>query len=101
MSMRVVYSNLELYRVLAQPNNGITRSPKQEHSAYIHAIGDLIQSVGVCIAGALIWWRPDMQVISMWRAKQKNETFGMKLDSTMKFQQRVGLGLGCTGCARF
>ena len=27
-------------------------------AAYIHAIGDLLQSVGVCIAGALIWMYP-------------------------------------------
>jgi len=27
-------------------------------AAYIHALGDLIQSVGVCIAGGLIWYFP-------------------------------------------
>jgi solute carrier family 30 (zinc transporter), member 2 len=26
------------------------------HGALIHAVGDLVQSVGVAIAGALIWW---------------------------------------------
>ncbi|KAL4446379.1 hypothetical protein ABPG77_003186 [Micractinium sp. CCAP 211/92] len=27
--------------------------------AVIHCIGDLVQSIGVCIAGALIWWHQD------------------------------------------
>ncbi|OQS06440.1 Cation Diffusion Facilitator (CDF) Family [Thraustotheca clavata] len=31
-------------------------------SAYIHALGDFIQSIGVCIAGALIWWQPTWQI---------------------------------------
>jgi zinc transporter 2 len=31
-------------------------------AAYIHALGDLVQSVGVCIAGGLIWWRPEYQI---------------------------------------
>ncbi|KAE8890411.1 hypothetical protein PF005_g17962 [Phytophthora fragariae] len=31
-------------------------------AAYIHALGDFIQSVGVCIAGALIWYKPEWQI---------------------------------------
>ncbi|RHY25217.1 hypothetical protein DYB32_008458 [Aphanomyces invadans] len=31
-------------------------------AAYIHALGDFIQSLGVCIAGALIWYNPAWQV---------------------------------------
>lgn len=31
-------------------------------AAYIHVIGDLIQSLGVCIAGALIWYNPSWQL---------------------------------------
>ncbi|ETV66772.1 hypothetical protein H257_16858 [Aphanomyces astaci] len=31
-------------------------------AAYIHALGDFIQSLGVCIAGALIWYNPKWQV---------------------------------------
>ena len=27
-------------------------------AAYVHAIGDLIQSIGVCIAGGIIWAYP-------------------------------------------
>lgn len=30
--------------------------------AYLHALGDLIQSVGVMIAGALIWYNPNWQI---------------------------------------
>ncbi|KAK1929222.1 putative zinc transporter protein [Phytophthora citrophthora] len=31
-------------------------------AAYIHALGDFIQSVGVCVAGALIWYKPEWQI---------------------------------------
>ncbi|KAI9981341.1 hypothetical protein PInf_009037 [Phytophthora infestans] len=31
-------------------------------AAYIHALGDFIQSVGVCIAGGLIWYKPEWQI---------------------------------------
>jgi zinc transporter 2 len=33
--------------------------------AYLHALGDLIQSVGVMIAGALIWYNPNWQLIDL------------------------------------
>lgn len=31
-------------------------------AAYLHVLGDLLQSVGVTIAGAVIWWKPDWQL---------------------------------------
>ena len=31
-------------------------------AAYIHALGDFIQSAGVCIAGALVWYKPEWQI---------------------------------------
>lgn len=31
-------------------------------AAYIHALGDFIQSLGVCLAGALIWYNPAWQI---------------------------------------
>ncbi|EQC37758.1 hypothetical protein SDRG_04785 [Saprolegnia diclina VS20] len=31
-------------------------------AAYIHALGDFIQSLGVCLAGGLIWYEPKWQV---------------------------------------
>ncbi|TDH74470.1 hypothetical protein CCR75_003068 [Bremia lactucae] len=31
-------------------------------AAYIHALGDFVQSVGVCIAGGLIWYKPEWQI---------------------------------------
>ncbi|KAF0695007.1 Aste57867_14156 [Aphanomyces stellatus] len=40
--------------------------PKLENlniqAAYIHALGDFIQSLGVCGAGALIWYNPKWQI---------------------------------------
>ena len=33
-----------------------------ERAAYIHVIGDLVQSVGVIIAAAIILWKPDYEV---------------------------------------
>lgn len=31
-------------------------------AAYIHALGDFLQSLGVCVAGALIWYNPAWQI---------------------------------------
>jgi len=31
-------------------------------AAYRHAVGDLIQSIGVCVAGAVIWAKPEYQI---------------------------------------
>ncbi|KDD76571.1 cation efflux family protein [Helicosporidium sp. ATCC 50920] len=31
------------------------------HGAVVHVIGDLVQSIGVALAGALIWWKQDDQ----------------------------------------
>ncbi|CAM6014345.1 unnamed protein product [Sphagnum balticum] len=33
--------------------------------AYLHVLGDLIQSVGVMIAGALIWYNPEWQILDL------------------------------------
>ena len=33
-----------------------------ERGAFIHVLGDTVQSVGVAIAGALIWWRPSLRL---------------------------------------
>ena len=32
-------------------------------AAYVHAVGDLVQSVGVLLAGVVIWARPELQVV--------------------------------------
>lgn len=31
-------------------------------AAFIHAIGDLVQSIGVMLAGGLIWWKPEWHI---------------------------------------
>ncbi|CAL9197616.1 unnamed protein product, partial [Musa hybrid cultivar] len=35
------------------------------HSAYLHVLGDSIQSIGVMIGGAMIWWKPEWKIIDM------------------------------------
>jgi zinc transporter 2 len=35
------------------------------HSAYLHVIGDSIQSVGVMVGGALIWYKPEWKIIDL------------------------------------
>ncbi|KAG6488654.1 metal tolerance protein 1-like [Zingiber officinale] len=35
------------------------------HSAYLHVIGDSIQSVGVMIGGAIIWYKPEWKIIDL------------------------------------
>ena len=32
-------------------------------AAYVHAVGDLVQSLGVLLAGIVIWARPELQVV--------------------------------------
>ncbi|KAJ6844331.1 metal tolerance protein 1-like [Iris pallida] len=44
--------------------------PKQQrninvHSAYLHVLGDSIQSIGVMIGGAIIWYKPEWKVIDL------------------------------------
>ena len=31
--------------------------------AYLHVLGDLLQSLGVALAGGLIWWRPGLRIL--------------------------------------
>ena len=33
------------------------------HAAYLHVMGDLAQSVGVLIAGVVIWYRPEWRIV--------------------------------------
>ncbi|XP_072968881.1 metal tolerance protein 1-like [Typha angustifolia] len=35
------------------------------HSAYLHVLGDCIQSTGVMIGGAIIWYKPQWKVIDL------------------------------------
>jgi zinc transporter 2 len=35
------------------------------HSAYLHVIGDSIQSIGVMIGGGLIWYNPEWKIIDL------------------------------------
>ncbi|KAG6547586.1 hypothetical protein Mapa_011035 [Marchantia paleacea] len=34
-------------------------------SAYLHVLGDLIQSIGVMIGGAVIWWKPEWKIVDL------------------------------------
>lgn len=33
--------------------------------AYLHVLGDLIQSIGVMVAGAIIWYKPEWRVVDL------------------------------------
>jgi solute carrier family 30 (zinc transporter), member 2 len=35
------------------------------HSAYLHVLGDSVQSVGVMVGGAIIWYKPEWKVIDL------------------------------------
>mmetsp|Transcript_41331 Transcript_41331/g.104749 ORF Transcript_41331/g.104749 Transcript_41331/m.104749 type:complete len:377 (+) Transcript_41331:261-1391(+) len=67
-------------------------------SAWLHAVGDLLQNAGVMVAAALIWWRPEWQladpiatllfsVLIMWTTK------GLIMDIINILMQRVPSGL--------
>ncbi|KAG0477034.1 hypothetical protein HPP92_013437 [Vanilla planifolia] len=35
------------------------------HSAYLHVLGDSIQSIGVMLGGAIIWYKPEWKIIDL------------------------------------
>jgi zinc transporter 2 len=35
------------------------------HGAYLHVLGDSIQSVGVMIGGAIIWYKPEWKIVDL------------------------------------
>uniref|UniRef100_A0ACD5Y3D0 Uncharacterized protein n=1 Tax=Avena sativa TaxID=4498 RepID=A0ACD5Y3D0_AVESA len=52
----------------AQPGAKATKKPHRNinvHSAYLHVIGDSIQSIGVMIGGGLIWYKPEWKIIDL------------------------------------
>ncbi|KUF83937.1 Cation Diffusion Facilitator (CDF) Family [Phytophthora nicotianae] len=65
-----LFVNLILMQILGHGHShggGASQSKKKLENlniqaAYIHALGDFIQSVGVCIAGGLIWYKPEWQI---------------------------------------
>ncbi|XP_065858443.1 metal tolerance protein 1-like [Euphorbia lathyris] len=50
-------------------SDGGTRPKKQRNinvqGAYLHVLGDSIQSVGVMIGGAIIWYKPEWKIIDL------------------------------------
>ncbi|RHY08369.1 hypothetical protein DYB26_014324 [Aphanomyces astaci] len=46
----------------AAPGDGCAAENLNVRAAYLHALGDFLQSLGVCIAGALIWYEPSWQL---------------------------------------
>ncbi|CDY09860.1 BnaC09g43010D [Brassica napus] len=57
----------QLSEALLEENG--TRSEKKRNlnleGAYLHALGDLIQSVGVMLGGAVIWYKPEWKIIDL------------------------------------
>ncbi|KAJ1695576.1 hypothetical protein LUZ63_012274 [Rhynchospora breviuscula] len=44
------------------------KKPKRNinvHSAYLHVLGDSIQSIGVMVGGAVIWYKPEWKIIDL------------------------------------
>ncbi|KAG1371563.1 metal tolerance protein 1 [Cocos nucifera] len=55
-------------------NSGLERTQEKNekkqrninvHSAYLHVLGDSIQSIGVMIGGAIIWYKPEWKIIDL------------------------------------
>ncbi|CAM8877779.1 unnamed protein product [Rhodiola kirilowii] len=52
------------------PNTEVTKKKKKQRNinvqgAYLHVLGDSIQSVGVMIGGAVIWYKPEWKIIDL------------------------------------
>ncbi|CAN8229970.1 unnamed protein product [Cochlearia groenlandica] len=48
-------------------NNGVKKKKRNINmqGAYLHVLGDLIQSIGVMIGGAMIWYKPEWKIIDL------------------------------------
>jgi zinc transporter 2 len=55
------YGSAELFE--DHNHHGNHDSDVNLEAAYLHVLTDLIQSIGVAIAGAILWWRPNWQII--------------------------------------
>ncbi|GFP92539.1 metal tolerance protein 1 [Phtheirospermum japonicum] len=54
--------------LLEKPNNNVKKKKTQNinvQGAYLHVLGDSIQSVGVMIGGAVIWYKPEWKIIDL------------------------------------
>ncbi|RRT79990.1 hypothetical protein B296_00024510 [Ensete ventricosum] len=52
----------------AENSGGVRRRQQRNinvHSAYLHVLGDSIQSIGVMIGGALVWYKPEWKIIDL------------------------------------
>uniref|UniRef100_A0A0D6QZ64 Cation efflux protein cytoplasmic domain-containing protein n=1 Tax=Araucaria cunninghamii TaxID=56994 RepID=A0A0D6QZ64_ARACU len=62
-------SNGNTYRLDEDIESGLERSAPHKNinveGAYIHVLGDLIQSIGVMIGGAVIWVKPEWKIIDL------------------------------------
>ncbi|KAF5451829.1 hypothetical protein F2P56_026894 [Juglans regia] len=52
--------------LLDKPTNGSEQKKKKNinvQGAYLHVLGDSIQSIGVMIGGAIIWYKPEWKIV--------------------------------------
>lgn len=47
------------------PSTPVMKQNINLQGAYLHVLGDLIQSVGVMIGGAIIWWKPEWKIVDL------------------------------------
>ncbi|CAK9224015.1 unnamed protein product [Sphagnum troendelagicum] len=57
--------NDNLRFVREQQQMETTGAASRQQGAYLHVLGDLIQSVGVMIASAMIWYNPKWQILDL------------------------------------
>ncbi|CAJ1950557.1 unnamed protein product [Sphenostylis stenocarpa] len=59
----------EVTESLLEKSKGGTKRKKQWNinvqGAYLHVLGDSIQSIGVMIGGAVIWYKPEWQIVDL------------------------------------
>ncbi|KAK8530881.1 hypothetical protein V6N13_030813 [Hibiscus sabdariffa] len=51
-----------------KPESGAPKKKERNiniQGAYLHVLGDSIQSIGVMIGGAMIWWKPEWKIIDL------------------------------------
>ncbi|KAG0503226.1 hypothetical protein HPP92_003298 [Vanilla planifolia] len=67
LESRLADAQEPLIKLSHDPSESTKKQPRNinVHSAYLHVLGDSIQSVGVMIGGAVIWYKPEWKIIDL------------------------------------
>jgi solute carrier family 30 (zinc transporter), member 2 len=59
------HHNKDVEEPLIKKENKKRKRNINVHSAYLHVLGDSIQSIGVMVSGAIIWYKPEWKILDL------------------------------------